>query len=162
AGAGAVGMAAAVANRWFVRHSGLAVGLLSAANAAGQLVVLPLLAMLAEQYGWKGVGIGVTLAMALMIPVGAPVLPESPRGIGIGPYGLASDPGRPPMVGNPFAIAITTLRRAAGSVDFWLLTLSFGICGFSTNGLINTHLIAYCSDRGLSEITGASVLATLG
>ena len=34
AGAGAVGMAAAVANRWFVARSGLAMGLLSAANAA--------------------------------------------------------------------------------------------------------------------------------
>jgi MFS family permease len=33
-GAGAVGMAAAVANRWFVARSGLAMGLLSAANAA--------------------------------------------------------------------------------------------------------------------------------
>jgi MFS family permease len=162
AGAGAVGMAAAVANRWFVRRSGLAMGLLTAANAAGQLVFLPLLAMLAERYGWKGVTIAVTLAILAMIPVLALLLPESPADVGLGPYGLTADPGRPPSTGNPFAIAITTLRRAAGSVDFWLLTLSFGICGFSTNGLINTHMIAYCSDHGLSEITGASVLATLG
>src|SRR5262249_29305732 len=103
-----------------------------------------------------------TLAMAVMIPVVALPLPGVPRGIGIGLYGQPSDPGRPPMVGNPFAIAITTLQRAAGSVDFWLLTLSFGICGVSTNGLIKTHLIAYCWDRGLSEITGARVPATLG
>ena len=47
-------------------------------------------------------------------------------------------------------------------MDFWLLTLSFGICGFSTNGLINTHLIAYCADRGIAAVTGASVLAALG
>jgi predicted MFS family arabinose efflux permease len=40
--------------------------------------------------------------------------------------------------------------------------LSFGICGFSTNGLINTHLIAYCADHGIAVVTGASVLATLG
>ena len=54
-GAGAVGMAAAVANRWFAQRNGLAMGLLTAANAAGQLVFLPLLAMLAERYGWRGV-----------------------------------------------------------------------------------------------------------
>ena len=42
-GAGAVGMAAAVANRWFVTRRGLAMGLLTSANAAGQLIFLPLL-----------------------------------------------------------------------------------------------------------------------
>ena len=47
-GAGAVGIAAAVANRWFAERAGLAMGLLFAATAAGQLVFLPLLAMLAR------------------------------------------------------------------------------------------------------------------
>ena len=40
-GAGAVGMAAAIANRWFIKRNGLAMGLLTAANAAGQLIFLP-------------------------------------------------------------------------------------------------------------------------
>ena len=44
-------------------------GLLSAANAAGQLIFLPLLAVLAERYGWEGVAIAVTLAIAAVIPV---------------------------------------------------------------------------------------------
>jgi MFS family permease len=162
AGAGAVGMAAAVANRWFVKHSGLAMGLLSAANAAGQLIFLPLLAMLAEHYGWQGVAMAVTLAIALIIPLVALLLPESPASIGLGPYGTAAETRQMALSGNPFAIAMTTLFRAARSLDFWLLTVSFGICGFSTNGLINTHLIAYCSDHGIPEITGASVLAGLG
>jgi predicted MFS family arabinose efflux permease len=47
-------------------------------------------------------------------------------------------------------------------MDFWLLCLTFGICGFSTNGLINTHLIAYCADYGISEMHGASLLAVIG
>ena len=52
-GAGAFGIAAAVANRWFVKRNGVAKGLLIAANAAGQHLFLTLLAMLAEQYGWQ-------------------------------------------------------------------------------------------------------------
>jgi predicted MFS family arabinose efflux permease len=40
--------------------------------------------------------------------------------------------------------------------------LSFGVCGFSTSGLIHTHLIAFCADRGISEIHGASLLAVIG
>ena len=63
---------------------------------------------------------------------------------------------------NPFAVAFGALSRASRSMDFWLLCLTFGICGFSTNGLINTHLIAYCADHGISEVNGASILAVIG
>ncbi len=161
-GAGAVGIAAAIANRWFAERTGLAMGLLFAANAAGQVIFLPFLAMLAESYGWQSVPLTVTLAIAVMVPVVALLLPESPAHIGIGPYGSAATVHPTPQAGNPFSIALTVLFRAVHSIDFWLLTLSFGVCGFSTNGLINTHLIAYCSDRGISEVNGAWVLAALG
>jgi MFS family permease len=162
AGAGAIGIAAAVANRWFAQRNGLAMGLLTAANAAGQLVFLPLLAMLAQRYGWQGVSIAVTLAVLAMLPVVAIFIPESPASIGLGPYGALSVPRPAPHRGNPFAVAMTALFRASHSLDFWLLTLSFAVCGLSTNGLINTHLIAYCADRGIPEVGGAGILASLG
>ncbi len=164
-GAGAVGMAAAVANRWFARRTGLAMGLLTAANAAGQLIFLPLLALLAERYGWRGVAICVTLAIAVVLPVVALMLPELPDRIGLSPYGSTAmqPPGADHAAGNnPFTVAIGALMRAGRLLDFWLLSLTFGICGFSTNGLINTHLIAYCADHGIAEVNGASILAAIG
>ena len=164
-GAGAVGMAGAVANRWFAQRTGFAMGLLTSANAAGQLVFLPVLAMMAERFGWQGVAIGVTVAIACVLPVVAIMLPESPAAIGLPAYGSTAvvavrDQASPG--GNPVSVAIGALRRASGSVDFWLLCLTFGICGFSTNGLINTHLIAYCADYGIPEVHGASILAVIG
>jgi MFS family permease len=164
-GAGAVGMAAAIANRWFARRTGLAMGLLTAANAAGQLIFLPVLALLAEHYGWRGVAICVTLAIAVVIPIVVIMLPESPAQIGLGAYGTTAmtAPGDArPSGSNPVAVAIQTLIRGSRSMDFWLLCLTFGVCGFSTNGLINTHLIAYCADHGITEVNGASVLAVIG
>jgi MFS family permease len=161
-GAGAIGIAAAVANRWFVKRNGLAMGLLTSANAAGQLVFLPLLAMLAQRYGWQGVSVAVTLAVLAMLPIVAIVLPESPANIGLGPYGAVSAPSPALRQGNPLAVAMAALFRASHSLDFWLLTLSFAVCGLSTNGLINTHLIAYCADRGIPEVGGAGILASLG
>ena len=161
-GAGAVGIAAAVANRWFAERNGLAMGLLSAANAAGQLIFLPLLAMLAERYGWQAMAGAVTLAIAAMLPLLVMLLPESPAEIGLSPYGSVTTPSVPVHAGNPIAVAFQGLFRAVRSGDFWLLALSFGICGFSTNGLINTHLIAFCADRGIAEIHGASFLAVIG
>lgn len=165
AGAGAVGFAGAVANRWFQKRTGFASGLLFAANAAGQLIFLPLLAWMANRYGWQGVAIGTTVAIACVIPLLLFFLPESPAHIGLAPYGgttivrLGDDhsPGS-----NMFSVATRALVRASRSADFWLLCLTFGICGLSTNGLINTHLISYCLDEGIPEIQGASILAGIG
>lgn len=162
-GAGAVGFAAAVANRWFLKRSGLAMGLLTSANAAGQLIFLPLLALMVEHWGWQGVSIGVTVAIAAVIPMIMLLLPESPAAIGIPAYGgTAVTPPALSAGSNPFSVAFACLSRASKSMDFWLLCLTFGICGLSTNGLINTHLIAYCGDMGIPQIQGASILAVIG
>lgn len=162
AGAGAVGMAAAVANRWFVTRRGLVMGLLTAANAAGQLIFLPVLAALADAYGWRSVSITVSLAVVAMLPVLALLLPERPASVGLAPYGATEDVPNGPSTRNPFQVAINALGRGRRSLDFWLLVLSFGICGLSTNGLIGTHLIAYCVDHGIPPVAGASFLASFG
>src|SRR4029079_1163474 len=46
-------LAAIVATRWFDERRGLVMGALSAANATGQLVFLPVLARLVEGSGWR-------------------------------------------------------------------------------------------------------------
>ncbi len=68
----------------------------------------------------------------------------------------------PPRSGNPFVIAIAGLMRGARSVDFWLLFITFAVCGFSTNGLVATHLIPFCMDHGIPEVSAASLLAAMG
>jgi MFS family permease len=164
-GAGAVGFAGAVANRWFLKRTGFASGLLFAANAAGQLIFLPLLAWMSNRYGWQGVAIATTAAIACVIPILFFLLPESPAHIGLAPYGgteiVPAGENRSPG-SNMFSVAIRALVRASRSTDFWLLCVTFGICGLSTNGLINTHLISYCLDQGIPEIQGASILAAVG
>ena len=162
-GAGAVGFAGAIANRWFIDRAGFAMGLLTSANAAGQLIFLPVLALLVQHFGWQGVSVCLTAAIALVIPVVMLLLPESPASIGLPAYGgKAVDPIPAFTAGNPFTVAFGALGRASKSMDFWLLCLTFGICGFSTNGLINTHMIAYCADNGISQMNGASILAVIG
>jgi hypothetical protein len=37
---------------------------------------------------------------------------------------------------------------AAQTPAFWLLFATFFVCGFTTNGLVGTHLISFCGDRG--------------
>ena len=80
-------MAAAVANRWFVAHRVLAMGMLTSANAAGQLIFLPLLGGLSQRYGWQSVSLTVAAAIAVLLPLVALLLPESPASVGLGPLG---------------------------------------------------------------------------
>ena len=52
--------------------------------------------------------------------------------------------------------------RAAKVPTFWFLFATFFICGFTTNGLVGTHLIAFCGDHGIFEVQAASLLALMG
>jgi predicted MFS family arabinose efflux permease len=45
---------------------------------------------------------------------------------------------------------------------FWVLAGTFFICGWSTNGLIQTHLIPAAHDHGMPATTAASLLALVG
>jgi MFS family permease len=161
-GAGMVGLATAIANRWFVQRRGLVVGLLTAGNASGQLVFLPLLASLVVSHGWHSAPLVVAAVILGLIPLVMLLLPESPASVGLGAFGTTEVVELPPRSGNPFVIAIAGLARGAKSVDFWLLFTTFAVCGFSTNGLVATHLIPFCMDHGIPEVSAASLLAVMG
>ena len=64
AGVGMIGivLAATVSTRWFVKRRGTVTGILTAANATGQLVFLPVLAVIAQNFGWRNVGLFVAAA----------------------------------------------------------------------------------------------------
>ncbi len=159
---GAMGMAAAVANRWFTAHRSLAMGMLMAANAAGQLVFLPILGRVAQDHGWRAVSELVTVVVACLVPVVFFLLPDSPRCIGLAPLGGVPEAIAPPRTGNPFLMTLQGLIAGARSIDFWLIAGSFAICGFSTAGLVGTHFIAYCVDEGYSQAASAGLLGSLG
>ena len=59
-------------------------------------------------------------------------------------------------------LALSTLAAAARSRDFWLLFATFFICGFTTNGLIGTHLISMCADYAIPAVNAAGVMAMMG
>src|ERR1700689_4323174 len=46
-------LGATIATRWFTKRRGLVVGVLSASNATGQLLFLPVAAWLSEHWGWR-------------------------------------------------------------------------------------------------------------
>jgi predicted MFS family arabinose efflux permease len=54
------------------------------------------------------------------------------------------------------------LREAARTRDFWLLAGTFFICGYTTNGLIGTHLLPHTLEHGFVEAEISWALAFMG
>ena len=67
-----------------------------------------------------------------------------------------------PRPGNFLAADADDAAQAAGTRVFWYLFATFFICGFTTNGLVGTHLIAFCGDMGIPEVQAAGLLAMMG
>src|SRR4051812_14020588 len=158
-------LGATIAARWFLARRGLVVGILTASVATGQLVFLPLLASLTERFGWR-----IALALVcIMLGVAAfavlLVMRDRPSDVGLRPFG---DEGAQPLPASPpnnapiMAAALGTLRDASKSPVFWILFGTFFICGASTNGLVQVHLIPMCLDFGIPQVQAASLLAAMG
>lgn len=157
-------LGATIVNRWFVTRQGLMMGLLTASTATGTLIFLPGMAAIAEAGGWKPVVLTIAAVAATLAPIMWLLMPERPADVGLPPYG--ADPAthvEPAAVGgDPLRRAISALAQAARTRDFWLLGGTFFICGFTTNGLIGTHMISLCADHGLPEVKAAGLLAMMG
>jgi MFS family permease len=155
-------LGATIVSRWFRKRRGLAMGLLTASTATGQLVFLPMLAAVVESTGWRTATLIVAAATALVIPVIWLLVPERPSSIGLRPFGAEADEPEQRSLGNPLVTAFAVLAKGARSRSFWLLFASFFVCGLSTNGLVGTHMIALCLDHGLPEVRAAGLLAAMG
>jgi sugar phosphate permease len=155
-------LGATIAERWFVRRRGLVLGILTASSATGQLIFLPLLANLSVHFGWRAVSLTVALIALLMAPIAALFLRNRPSEIGLPRYGENELLRGERKTENPVHRALSALRFGIRNRDFWLLAGTFFICGASTNGLVGTHLIPACIDRGIPEVRAASLLAVIG
>ena len=186
AGTGAMALVfgAIVANRWFATHRGLVTGIFSAANALGQLAFLPLIAAAATGPGWRYAA-GVVAALALLLaPLVWLLLHDHPHEVGTTPYGappapqvdprthdltvdvtgVTTDLPAPPQAAaaRPAALALRTLAEASRSWAFWVLAGTFFVCGWSTNGLVQTHFVPAAHDHGMPATTAAGLLAVVG
>ncbi len=162
-GMAALVLGATVVTRWFTARRGLVMGVMTASTATGQLIFLPILALLATRFGWTAVSLTVAgAALAMIVPV-LILMRDRPADLGLAPYGETGGP-EPAIArtGNPILNTLRALRDGMGSRDFWLLSGSFFICGASTNGLIGTHLIPACLDHGIPEVAAANLLAAMG
>lgn len=145
--------AATLTSRWFDKGRGRALGIVSVATSAGGLVVLPLMAVLVEQFGWR-IALG-SLGATVTVLIGA--------------LGLL-------VIREPQADRVTSRRAQPGDVatmhkhwtsgellrtrDFWLIIGSVGIL-FAVDQALLASLIAYGTDRGFSLSAAAMLISAI-
>jgi predicted MFS family arabinose efflux permease len=93
-------------------------------------------------------------------------LDERPSDHGLLPYGVAEGYAveAPPVQSqeNPARVALRVLAQSSRSWTFWALMLTFWVCGWSTNGLVQTHFVPAAHDHGMPTNTAVGLLAVVG
>jgi MFS family permease len=162
-GAGGLSMAtiSTIAARWFVARRGLILGVLGGAMSAGQMLVVPLSMVIIHLYGWRSsflwLGIGVLL---VALPLILAFVRDDPKDMGLEPYGKGTPAGK--AFGGATDERRVPVSEAMGIPAFWLLATTFFVCGYTSNGLVLTHLIPHAAEHGFSEMHAAQALGLMG
>lgn len=138
--------------RWFTEKRGVAFGIFEAGSGAGQLVLVPASLWLVKAVGWETT---MYIFAGLLALVAAPLmiifLRNQPADLAMEPLG---------------GVEASLLEDPAGEItrsiyqrrEFWYLIVPFFVCGITTTGMIDTHLIAFSHDHGNGDaITSVAV-----
>ena len=168
---GASGVAASVAvTYWFTSRRGLAFALVEAGFGAGQLALVPLALVAVTAFGWRAALLGGAVLLAgVVAPVLWRRLRDRPEDVGLLPIGgplpaavaeAETDSG-PGGASEPPSAEVVGLRGLMRSRGFWLLAAPFFVCGLTTTGFVDTHLIPLAQDRGIANATAGLAVALL-
>jgi MFS family permease len=146
-GMAATHVVSTIVSHRFERHRGLAVGIATSGSTAGQLLVVPLVADLMETTSWRASYVGLAIACLVLVPAILFLLRGS-RGGGKGRQ----------RAHDSF---ISRLWGILGSWVFQALFWSFFICGFTTAGVIETHLLPYAALCGFPPLESATAYGLL-
>ena len=158
-----LGLNATVATRWFVTKRGLVVGILTAAFAAGQLIFLPAMAWIVTNHDWRFAVVPCLIGSALCGILFLLFGKSWPGDLNLPALG-ANDIYYPPerLSEGTIHISFITLLEAIRQPTFWMLAVTFFICGLTSTGIVGQHFIPFCADNNVGIIAASSYLALMG
>lgn len=148
-GTAATHVVSTIVSLTFTQRRGLAVGIATAGATAGQFIILPILGRVLEYTDWRTSYLALGIAVLAVVPI---VLAA------IRPVRKAAGERRDPAVVEPLGERLAFLAR---SPTFHLLFWSYFICGITTSGVIEIHLIPYAVFCGFTVPEGTDALAIL-
>ncbi|MCY7949775.1 MFS transporter [Bacillus inaquosorum] len=144
---------------WFSKKRGLAFGIMEAGFGAGQMLLVPGSLMLIHWFSWKLTVVVLGLLLMVIVFPAALLLRNNPSEKNAEPIGGLAEAEKE-TAPKTTALSVTGMFRMR---QFWFLILPFLICGFTTVGLMDTHLIPFSHDHGFSTtVTSAAVSLLAG
>jgi len=158
---GTSGSSKVVAN-WFIVSRGRALGIAAAGTSAGGLLAPPLIAAAIDSFGWRTALLCSACAIALIaVPLVWLVTVNRPEDLG-----LLADGQDPrcaadlPPAGAASVPADWTFGTLVRDRNFWVITLSVGIC-FAVVSSLLVNLHPYATDRGIGSQPAALLLSCI-
>ncbi|KAA9028502.1 MFS transporter [Niallia endozanthoxylica] len=142
---------------WFNKKRGLALGILEAGFGFGQMLLVPGSLLLIQYVDWRMTNLLLSIFLIVIVfPVVLIFLRNQPTEKGLQPVGGLLEEAQVTKEDKPQA------KLSIGAVlqkrQFWFLMLPFAVCGFTTTGLMDTHLIPLSHNHGFStSVTSAAV-----
>ncbi len=136
-------VAAAIAKSFEARR-GLATGIGTSGATAGQLLVVPLVAVLMQTMSWRYGFAALSVAAIILAVIAFLLLPPARARSGVKPESF-----------------LTGLAALISVPAFHILFWSFLICGFTTTGVIERHLLPYASFCGFPPLPSATAYGVL-
>jgi MFS family permease len=137
--------------RLFRANRGLAIGIATSGATAGQFVIVPLIAWVMTEMSWRWSYAALALASVLLVPLllGA-MRRDNAAGSGATWKTVQTTATLAHDVGY-------LARRPAFHALFW----SFLLCGYTTTGIIETHLIPFAAFCGFPPLPSATAYGIL-
>ncbi|USG59535.1 MFS transporter [Sneathiella marina] len=142
-------VATAVA-RTYTANTGLATGIATSGATGGQFLIVPLIASLLAFVSWRWSFGALSIASLLLIPCILSSLRLKKNDNEKAPLQSARHSG----IAHDFSLIV---RNPVFHALFW----SFLICGFTTTGVIETHLLPFASYCGFPPIPSATAYGVL-
>ncbi|MDF2038221.1 MFS transporter [Cytobacillus oceanisediminis] len=149
---------------WFADKKGMAMGLMSAGTAAGQLILVPLSLFLIDQLGWKTTVLVLGFFLIVFIfPLLLLFIRSTPADLHIEAYGAKVSDSEKGKQGKKAPKGTLSIFQLLKRKEFLFLMLPFFVCGVTTTGLMDTHLIPFAQYCGFTPgVTGAAVSLLAG
>ena len=145
----------ALVSRWFEARRGVALTMVSIGFSLGGLLVLPIVQLIMDRYGWDGALIFSSLMTVLiLLPIGLFVVRNSPSTSGDFVDGREPTSGSNEVAHSPGV----TLSKAVRTPVFWLTAFGFGFLFYGIFGW-TVHQIPFWESKGYSRETAALIVA---
>ncbi len=148
---------ASTAVRWFVKRRNLMTGIVLTGLSVGTLIAPPVASRLISAYGWRISYIIVGSIVLVVVILLAQLLRRDPTQVGQRPYG-ENEGEKQEFILETHSLS---LGEAVNTKQLWLVSGMFFCFGFCVYTII-AHIVLHAIELGVSSISAANILATIG